>query len=363
MSELHDLSDYLDAMGATAPQKPLRGGFAPIPPFEGLVAIPGQPGLFRSEGAPARLARDPSGFEIAESRPGRRAALRETQTTMTPLAGCGCNSRPGLAGLGSVESTLARARADHARYVTLKNDVQELLMRFPTLEEGTFREVARKIVAMPGDQLVRLTAAELALMLRAGVSAAATNVGLANAIMVGPFAAANEAKAVKLLQTAERVLATLEAILRAINTTEGYAGRVARATGLAEPVSVGVLIAGIIAGTIVAVIAAGLLYTLLASIYSATESYAAAYQACERAAAAGQPCTGEDWARYRAAALEEQRANGIVPNINDLMRRGSNAIITGGFILGGALLAYGLWVTAPAASSARSALQRRAGSY
>jgi hypothetical protein len=336
--------------------------------FESLAPIPGQPGLFRSAGDRAPVnARDESGFEIAESRGARRTAMSQWVTTKTTLAGCGCggNARPGLQGLRSVATAQQRARAAWDRYTALKSDVQQLLSRFPTLDGATFRQIAQHISTMPQDAVVRLTSDELALLLRAGISVTAQNLGLANAILAGPFAAQNESKALKLVSTAESVLSSLEMILSAINTGEGYADRAARAVGLREPltISTGALIAAIVAGSVVALVGGVLLYTLMTSIYQAAESYAAAYQACERAAAAGQPCTGEDWMRFRARAQEQQRENGIVPNIGDLFSRGMNALIVGGFVVGAAMLAYGFWVTAPAARETRSALQRRAASY
>jgi hypothetical protein len=343
MSSMGNLQDYLDS-------------------FSDLAPITGQPGLFRHGSELAnRNERDESGFEIAESRGSRRDAKR---TFMSGLEGCGCDTTRSP-GLGSVASTTQVAQAAWVRYGSMKSGVQALLDRFPRIDAARYREVAQRLVQLPGDTLVRLSAEELAMFLQAGMTTVAKLLGLANAMITGPSAAHYEAKSRTLVNDANAILNAIQRILDAVNTADGLADRARRAVGLAEPIAVstGALVAGIIAGTIVVVVGAVLLYALLSSISTGLQTLAAAELACDRAATEGRPCTGEDWMRFYEAANAEARRNGAVPNIADLLQQAMNSVVVGGFVVLGALLAYGLWVSAPAASEAREGLRRRASAY
>lgn len=353
------IGDYLDAFSDNAAPKgrPRRGDAA---------------SLFRTGAEVAKgPARDSSGFEIAagglETWNQTRMKLAGSRADTVQLAGtlghCGCEPPRGLRGLSSVASSTVRVNTAQARYLALKADVQPLLTRFPNLDGATYRQMAERVVAMPRDALVRMTASEFGLIMRAAIAATAQNIGLANAILTGPSAAQLEGQAVKLLQTAESVMTAIERVLAIIATTDDYAGRAARAVGLSEPVSAGVVIAAIIGGTIVAVIAIGALYVLFAQISAAVESYTAVEQACALRAASGNPCTGEDAMAYRARVAEQQRLNGVVPNVNDLFNKGLNAVIVTGVAVVAGLFAYGLWVTAPAAREVRGSLARKASAY
>lgn len=332
------LADYLDYVGTS------------------VAPLPGQPGLFRN--VPSRPLI--SSYRQPIAIPGYRpppAPVASTAGYLRGLQRCSSCAR----GLGEVAASLTRTQAAHARFQALKTDVQQLINRMPTIEPTSFLVMARRISEMPRDTIVRLTADELATMLRAALSVVGSNLGLANAMLIGPNAAANEAKALKLVQTAEVVLTATDNVLYAINTARDAADRAARAVGLSDPVVIptGALIAGIIAGAIVIVVAGVLLYTLFASISAAMESYQAAQQACDRDAAAGRPCTGEAWTEYREAAQAQQRESGVVPNFDGFFQRAGNTAIAVGVGVVALAIGYGLWVTAPAAALTRDRLARR----
>lgn len=272
--------------------------------------------------------------------------------------------------LATVASSLERVQRAHVRYQTLKAESQDLLTHFvDQYDPTTVRELVGRIMDMRGERgdsaLVRLSAGQFSILLRASLSMVSTNLGLASAILSGPSAVLNEARALKLVRTAETLTSVTDNVIYSINVSRDVAGRAARATGLSEPATISgaVLFGAILAGTILTIVAMGLLYTWISSISQAQVAQQEATAACERDAAAGRPCTGSDWAAYRAAAAEEQRRSGVVPNIDDLLRRGSNALITAGFGILAVAIGYGLWVSAPAAMSARRRLQDHAESY
>lgn len=307
-----------------------------------LRPIEGQPGLFRTQSS---------------------AGLRMPLSALEPRR----EPRTSFRGFGTVATSLERVQAANVRYQTLKAETQDLLTHFVAQYDPTsLRELVGRIVAMQGERgdgaLVRLSAGQFASLLRASVSMAATNLGLANAMLTGPNAAANETRALKLVRSVETLLDVTDNVIYSINVSRDVAGRAARATGLGEPAT-GVIIAGIIAGTILTIIALGLLYTWVSSLSAAVVAQREASAACDRDATAGRPCTGDDWGRYLARAQEEQRRSGVVPNIDDLFRRTVNTVLAVGVGVVAFAIGYGFWVSAPAAATARRRLQARAEEY
>lgn len=280
---------------------------------------------------------------------------------------------PGQPGLfrefGAVDAGLAsRIQQVHSDYVTLKGGTQELLRHFPApLQPNGFVQLVTRIVEIPrsSQTFVRLSAAQLAELLKAALSSAGRNIGMAAAMAGAPDAIArsNRAKIVKLVDTANNVIRVAQQIVNGIQAVASTTERAQRATGLGIT---GVEIAALVAGAVVAIIGIGLLYTLIAYIAAAIDAYAAAERQCELDSAAGRPCTGTQYQQYREAALEDARRFGLVPNIGDAADRAArsvgDAIFWGSMLTVGGLLAYGAWVSAPAAREARAALHEEVAS-
>jgi hypothetical protein len=326
-----------------------------------IEPIPGQPGLFRQERTlSSPNAWDESGFEVVASRAPAPRPLRGTQTNTVGLA-CGCTGpKPlqGLRGLGSV-SMATRLNNDWERYLGLKDELHRLFVRYPgALEPMTFEAFVTRLVQLrpSSDTLVRMTAEQLAMLLKGGLSVVVSNLGLAYS-MTSARRATDRAK---LVDTAERVMDAIRRMLDALQTAQEGA----RAVGLGElgiAIADDVIIAGI--AVVGVVIIAGLVIAFLSQLAAAIEAHHAAEVACERDAAAGHPCTGAEGERYRSQARADAASYGVAPAIGDALRPLTEAAGSLLFWAGVGVAGYLLWTTLPAATETRENLRRRAASY
>lgn len=263
-----------------------------------------------------------------------------------------------LSGLGAIDPRYnARLLAVHSRYSELKGDVQALLLRYPTpIQPTPFRELVRQVEQLRrgGVGLVSLTGEQFAMVLKAALSVVGQNLGMAAAMASAPSATVGRraGRIEKLISSAERVISGARLVVdgaQYVSRSEAEARRVA---GLGAIITETVVVS-IVAG-VVAVIAIGLILALLGYIAVAVESYQAAERACAADAAAGHPCSGEDWSRYHAEAQEAARNFGLVPDFNDLMERVGDLVFYGGMAVVAAFIGYSAFIAAPAAREARS---------
>lgn len=316
-----------------------------------IEPIPGQPGLFRGDATlfrngrdlVPRNARDASGFEIAASRAPRRTYERIEGAKL----GCNC----GLDGLGAT-SIETRLGADWAIYLSLKDETQRIFARYPgALEPATFERFVRRLVELhpTPDTLVRLSAEQLAMLLKGGLSVVVRNLGLAWSMT----SSSRTGERQKLIETAERTMSEIRRLLNALRTAEGVSGSV----GLGIAIADDVVIAAI--AVVGVVIVAALVIAFLSQVAVAVEAYTAAERACERDAAAGHPCTGAQGERYRAEARAASASFGVVPQFQNMLQplisAGANVIFWGGL----ALVGYFVWTTLPAATEAREGMRQR----
>lgn len=293
-----------------------------------------------------------------------------------PVAGQpGLFRRGGLGSLPTTDPLVRRIEAAHQRYVSLKADTQAILAHFPApLQPTTFARFVERLVLLQSGaaevDAIRLTASQLADLLKAALSTAGQNIGMAAAMAGAAPATArkNRAKIEKLVSSAENVVTAAQRLVTSLQVVQANTAAAQRASGLGMTgAEVALVFAGVIAGTVVLIVGAVLVYSLVSYVAAALDADAAARRQCELDEAAGTPCTGSTYATYRERALEDSRRFGMVPDIRGAVEgfadSVSDTIFWGGILVVGSVLAYGAWVSAPAARETRSFLTEEASSY
>ncbi|WP_053230833.1 hypothetical protein [Sandaracinus amylolyticus] len=241
--------------------------------------------------------------------------------------------------LGSVGDAPTTFRAAHDDYTQLKADVQALFSAYPAYAPESYSVLVNAIASRRGDSVVTVTREQVSILLRAALSQVGRNLGLAAVIYGGSQIAKHRRIAQALVASAVRIIGRTRRLVAGIAWGRDATRRV-RGGGLASPaIPVAVAIAAIVAWAGVLVVSAVLLYALVSAIQHGVQSYAVAERACELDAAAGRPCTGDDWTRYRAAAAEQARQDGLVPDVAASARAVGDAV--GRAIFWGTILAVG----------------------
>ena len=310
-----------------------------------VVAIPGQPGLFRDERRSLELA-DYLDGNFALARPQWRA----------------------LRGLGDVrqDAIVAKLASVVDAYNTTNTNATKLLAAFGPMSAPALLSLGQAIKTLkqrdPG-AIVRLTGAQFCGIVRMGLAAAKGNIARAQAIVNGNLSG-HETIAEDLLNAAERVLQGVGHIVNdstsAIGTASSYAfGRVeTRTANLSE---LGIVIADDVA--ITAIIAVGVLLSIaiLGGIYIYIHQSQAASEnadrACAAGAASGHPCTTADWTAAHDAAAAAERSLSPIPDLNPLFQQAGSLLFWGGMAAVVAAIAYAGWTAAPAAAITRERLR------
>lgn len=293
----------------------------------------------------------------------RRGVLYNRRSGMPPRGLSGLAPIPGqpglLAGLGSLGTvTDLQTRLDvlQSEYDSLKAETRALVASHPELDAVSFQEFARRVATLAPGTVLRLTLGQFQQLTNATLIATTGNLTRARALM--PLGDAMRSRIDKLLTAAKNNLHAYRNLLDGIEQANASADYVRRAVGLsALGVAPAVIIAGIIASTIVVVVTAALVYAKLSADHASTVASQEADRMCAADAAAGTPCTGAQRARYLSDVHEAETSSGLVPDIGDAIRQVGNTVFWGGMLVVGGLLAYGAWITAPAASITRERLR------
>lgn len=283
-----------------------------------IVAVPGQPGLFRQRGF--------AGLE------GQRTALE--------------------ARVREVEDRLGRAR-------TL---VASLLEVFPgalnTRKVESAWQILRRIPqpSLAGSFFTMSQETAVSLI-KAVLLSSANNLDLSRTLLgMPPLLAVTDAqfernapKVRRLLDTTSAVLGTLEEFLDAVQTVSSAPERAARAVGLGNPAA--------IIGVAVVLVGGAVSYLLWSQLGASIDANVSALEACLADAAAGIPCTGQSLLEYQRRAADRASSQGIVPQIGGAVRdvgeAAAGAISATGIIVGVGVLA-GLYFLAQPAQLARA---------
>jgi len=303
-----------------------------------VVAIPGQPGLFRDERRSYELADYLDGHVVLRDIAASRASI---------------------------------AVAD-AKFNELKSRASKLLAIYGPLDQATLDRFRAAVRGKGPGFFASMGAAEFAGLIRLFLSASAYNINIAHALLNGPDPESRETTINLLISTAMNLLAALDTLVRGAQATQDAIASVIRTAGsVAQSMSLGGFPHGrrgglrdlgfepveIVAGLVVIFIVVAALAYAFTQWEAAQSAAATADAACDRAAAAGSPCTAADYARIHDQALEAATRLSIIPNIGQAISSAGSLFFWGGLAIVGAAVAYGAWVAAPAATTARERLR------
>jgi hypothetical protein len=243
-----------------------------------IVAVPGQPGLFRHGLGDAALD-------------ARRAALEE------------------------------RNRELRSRVAVLKDRVVPLLRYFPgALDPITLRSSIAALRRIPGVNIsstfVRLSAEGMATIIKAGLTSIFANLDLSQALggmSVSPPVTddqftRNASKITSLQTTAWGTLEALERLVDSARSATDVVDDARRAVGLGW---VDIVVEGI-----VFIVVASLVYLVIERILIAYRAHSSAIDACEQQLrATGVPCTGDQLLSYERLAAEREGQYGVLPAV------------------------------------------------
>lgn len=273
----------------------------------------------------------------------------------------------GMRGLGGpLEDAQTKLRVTQRTYDDLKARATTLLSRWGPLDTSTLTRLMQLASSTPIGRPVILSAAAFTGVVRMSLAAATGNIVRARAILERGTEPGREARANVLLNAAKNSLRALDSLIAGAEVAQGPQAAAARRLGLSGS-GLGFVIADDAILAIIAVVGVVVLAALIASVYTYTHQSTAASDtadaACEADAAAGRPCTGDDYVRYRAAAIEQEHSLSPFPDFSPLIRQTGSLIFWGGLLAVGGLLAYGAWTAAPAAQITRERLRARAAAF
>lgn len=280
---------------------------------------------------------------------------RRTGVAARSLAGGGLGGL-GDGGLGAIDDLHVRLGVLQAEYDALKAETATLIGAHPEFSSVSYEEFARRVAALSPGTIVRLTLGQFQQLTNATLISTTGNLVRARALL--PLGDAARSRIDKLLTAGKNNLHAYRNLLDGIETANRSADYARRAVGLGVPPAV--IIAGIVAGTVLLIAAGVGIYALLAAHHASTVASAEADRMCALDAASGSPCTGARRATYREQVRQHETQSGLVPALQDLFQQAGSAVFWGGMLIVGSLLAYGAWVSAPAAQITRERLRARA---
>lgn len=272
-----------------------------------------------------------------------------------------------LRGLGDVAAVQAMlARAD-AKFAGVKDLARRVMPEsaFGPIDRGVIDRIRAQLAGKGPGWYAQIGAAELAGVVFYCLRGVAYHLSIAHALMNGPNPDAQTTIVVAMLTPAAAVLDGLERLLSTAQTAEdamasfmrtvdGVAQKVAGQLGLQGVSGLGLpplAVVGIV--FVVAVV----LYLLLSQMESMIAAGQVANQACSQP---GVTCTSEQWAAIRDQALQASSTLSILPNLGRAVEQAGSLVFWGGLLAVGAVLAYGAWITQPAATITRDRLRAQA---
>ncbi len=259
----------------------------------------------------------------------------------------------------SVVDLETRLAVLQAEYDSLKADSAALIAAHPEFNGVSYEEFARRIATLAPGTIVRLTLGQFQQIANATFIVTTGNLVRARSLMAIGDAA--RARIDKLLTAGKNTLHAFRNLLDGIERANASADQVRRAVGLSGlGLAPGAIIALILAGGAVIVVGSVLIYTALATQQASLVASQEADRMCAADAAAGSPCTGARREHYREAVRRQETESGLVPAFRDFLRDAGSTVFWGGMLAVVGVLAYGAWVSAPAARLTRDRLRERA---
>lgn len=283
---------------------------------------------------------------------------------LAPIAGQpGLYRSSALRGLGVPVATLnSKLTAVQAQYDALKTSMTPLLNAYGPLDQDTLKRILAA-VQQAGSSPAIIGAASFVGVLRLALASAIGNIARARAILNGS-PAGHEDIVANLLTTAQNVLDATGTLVSGAAVASGAISAGARRLGLSGLGAFGLDDATVaVIAAVGFVVAAALIYAIFVQVQAASNAATVADSACQRDATAGHPCTGTQWAQYRADAETQAHQQSVIPDFGSILQSVGSLIFWGGLLAVGAAVGYAVWTTLPAASAARSGMKRRADSF
>lgn len=264
-------------------------------------------------------------------------------------------------GFGDVADLASRLASLDRKFAAFQAETASLIGAHPELSDpAAFTDFAIRVAAKDPSAILRLTQAQFSTLVRALAISTKGNVVRVQQLLPAGDPARRTITA--LLDAGERNMAVWRALLSGVEELNADVAIARRAVGLG--VAPLVIVAGIVAGTIVALAVTAVVYAVLSAVHASSVAQREADRACALDAAAGSPCTGAQRQAYYNAVHAEEIRSGLVPALDDALRRTAGAfsdvILYGGLAVVAAVIVYGAWTAAPAAKLTRDALTSRA---
>lgn len=278
---------------------------------------------------------------------------------IVPVSGQpGLYRRQGLRGLGMAQAALMeRLRIAQTSYDQMKQAAQPFL-RVP-FSAASFETLAQQVVSLSAAEasstLVQLSGQQIGLLVRGTVGEVGRSFAFVQAVATSSLATdAQRARAANVLTNIETAIAALSTLLSAAQTAQDAIAAGRRVVGLSDfGVSEAAMLVVVVAG---AALGLYLVIRMLVTLKNLQTAERLAREACERDAAAGRPCTGEDYVDFYTRSAREASEWGMLPDLAPILRSTGDALFWGVAILAVGLVAYGVWVTKPAADRVRASL-------
>lgn len=282
-----------------------------------LAPIPGQPGMFRSLRGLGDAATDAKRTALETRVRQVEDELRQARESLRPLL----DLFPGVLDTRRVESAW------------------DVLKRIPR--------------ASLADTVVRLSQETSVSLIKGVLLSAANNLDLARTLLgMPPLRSVTDEQFTQSIPRIERLLSTTSSGLAALRRYAEEAQSITEAPARAmRAVGLGIHPAIIVAGIVVAGVVVYALYSQFAAMIDANVS---AIAACVADAAAGRPCTGDQFLEYQRRASERADQQGLLPSIRQAAEKAQNTAQL--LVVAAAVVAVGalIYTSAPALRVARS---------
>lgn len=260
----------------------------------------------------------------------------------------------------------SQIQALNTQIASLRTSYQPIFDRYPgAIQSGQFYPIASRIVAAKNEAGnaqgvgIPLTGQQAADLVRASFAELYRGQSLAKILTLASNDeqfSRNAPRVAAILDNNRRLAARLQQTVDSAHPENAAMSAFRRVIGLNGLSDIGNPL--IIAGYVIIVLALAAAYFLIRHIYDSQQINQQVEDACAADARAGRPCTGQQMVEYRRELNQIKEEYGDPDPIGDLFSQigsGVNALF---WIFGIGIVAYGVFVTLPAAQAARERLRR-----
>lgn len=265
----------------------------------------------------------------------------------------------------TVEQSRAILSQVEAAWSNAEGAFLPLLQKNGPVSSSKLEQVWTKLRRYGGTTVIQIGDDVLTGIIRYTLGAARANLVMAKEILTGPNPERYLGTVASLIDTAKLTIRKIETLANGVRTVQEWTGSnptrsassLVRLNGLGFAPPMWVALAVLAAGVVVFVVGVAVLVDAMQRAQNAEIALRAAREVCDRAEAAGDPCTPAEFQRiYEQAAraqneispplLQPRRGNSPTDSLSDLL-------FWGGLLVVGAGVGYAVWTTLPAAQAVR----------